>query len=222
MKAVIFDMFETLITEYGHTEYQSKEISRDLQLDWQKFVRIWRSLEYERSTGKISYEDVIRLIMEQLGSSNEEAYNTVIRKRYETKADCFNYLHKDIIPVLDKLKTNGYKIGLISNCFSEEAKIIRRSILFPYFDVAVLSYEAGYMKPDRRIYELCTGKLDLLPEECLYIGDGGCNELFGARDFGMRAVQAGWYIKEYCRDYRIDEFECLESPLQILELINDH
>ncbi|NLC18048.1 MAG: HAD-IA family hydrolase [Clostridiales bacterium] len=221
MKAVIFDMFETLITEYGHSEYKSREISRDLQLDWQEFVKIWHDLEHDRSIGKISYEDVIGLIMKQLGCKNEEAYDTVIRKRYETKADCFNYLHKDIIPVLDKLKMEGYKIGLISNCFSEEAIIIRESILLPYFDAAVLSYEVGYAKPDRRIYEQCACRLGVSPEECLYIGDGGCNELFGARDFGMRAVQAGWYIKEYSRDYKIEGFESLDSPLQILELLND-
>jgi len=221
MKAVIFDMYETLITEWGHLSYKRRDISRDLQVDLQDFTKIWHGLEHDRWVGKYSYEEVIKLIMERLGCTNPTAYDTVIRKRYETKAACFSFLHKDIIPVLDKLKENGYKIGLISNCFSEEVKVIRESILYPYFDVAILSYEVGLVKPDRRIYELCVERLKVAPEECLYIGDGGCDELPAARSFGMNAYQAGWYLKEFKDNYCIDGFECMDSPLQILEKLNN-
>jgi len=219
MRAVIFDMYETLITEWGNS-YKSHEISRDLQVEWKEFVRLWHELEHDRSSGKVSFEEVMHLIMKELGCDNEEACDEVIRKRYEIKAACFNNLHKDIIAVMDKLKEKGLKIGLISNCFSEEAIVIRKSILFPYFDAAVLSYEAGLVKPDRRIYELCTAQLEVAPEDCLYIGDGGSNELYGARDYGMRAFQAGWYLKEYCSGYQIEGFECLDSPLEILKILN--
>lgn len=219
MRAVIFDMFETLITEWGHEKYKRREISSELKVDLQALSKIWHESEYDRWIGKISYEDIIRHIMKELGCTDEEAYQTVIRRRYETKAACFNYLHKDLIPVLNKLKENGYKIGLISNCFSEEVKVIRESCLYPYFDAVVLSYEVGLLKPDRRIYELCVNMLDLTPEQCLYVGDGGSNELVGARDYGMKAVQAGWYLKEFKENYYIEGFECMDSPLQILEMI---
>ena len=33
-------------------------------------------------------------------------------------------------------------------------------------------------------------------EECIYIGDGGSNELETARKLGMKAVQAAWYLQE--------------------------
>lgn len=120
---------------------------------------------------------------------------------------------------MDKLKEKGYKLGLISNCFSEEVKVIRESCLYPYFDAVVLSYEAGLLKPDRRIYELCVDKLGLSAQDCLYVGDGGSNELVGARECGMKAVQAGWYLKEFKEDYYIEGFECMDSPLQILEIL---
>jgi putative hydrolase of the HAD superfamily len=220
MKAVIFDMFETLITEWGHEKYKRREICNDLQVDLQAFSEIWHALEVDRWTGKITYEDVILYILKQLGCTVNEAYHTVIDRRYETKAECFKYLHTDLIPVLDKLKEKGYKIGLISNCFSEEVKIIRESCLFTYFDAVVLSYEVGLIKPDRKIYEFCVNGLGLSPQECLYIGDGGSDELQGARDYGMKAIQAGWYIKEFRKDYYIDGFNCMDSPLQILNQLD--
>lgn len=219
MRAVIFDMFETLITEWGHKKYKRREISRELKVELPAFTKIWHESEHDRWIGKILYEDIIRLIMMELGCSDEEAYQTVIRRRYETKAACFKYLHKELIPLLDKLKEKGYKLGLISNCFSEEVKVIRESCLYPYFDAVVLSYEAGLLKPDRRIYELCVDKLGLSAQDCLYVGDGGSNELVGARECGMKAVQAGWYLKEFKEDYYIEGFECMDSPLQILEIL---
>ncbi len=33
-------------------------------------------------------------------------------------------------------------------------------------------------------------------DECLYVGDGGNNELEAAEALGMKAVQAVWYLKE--------------------------
>lgn len=50
-------------------------------------------------------------------------------------------------------------IGLISKCFSEEADVIRRSALFPYFDSVFLSYEQGVQKPNAVIFNRCLDKL---------------------------------------------------------------
>ncbi len=48
---------------------------------------------------------------------------------------------------------------VISNCFSEETKVIRESVLFPYFDVVFSSYEQGLVKPDKEIFYRCLQKL---------------------------------------------------------------
>jgi len=52
----------------------------------------------------------------------------------------------------------------------------------------VLSCAAGFRKPDPRLFELVTARLDVDPRDCLYVGDGGGNELTAARAAGMRAV----------------------------------
>ena len=125
--------------------------------------------------------------------------------------------------MLKKLKEKGILIGLISNCFSEEAEVIRRSVLFPYFDAAILSYEQGVQKPDEEIYKRCMASLGVALEECLYIGDGGSNELEAARTLGMKAFQAVWYLQEGTSQPmgRMEAFEQLESPRDVLEHLFD-
>lgn len=110
------------------------------------------------------------------------------------------------------------KIGLISNCFSEEAEVIEKSILYPYFDVVCLSYKEGIVKPNIEIYTRCIEKLNVKVEECLYVGDGGSKELETARALGMQVVQAVWYFKEGSLQPsgRKQDFVQVENPLDIM------
>ena len=58
----------------------------------------------------------------------------------------------------------------------------------PLVDVAILSCEVGLRKPDPRIYEMVCDRLTVLPDRCLYVGDGGSMELTGASASGMDVV----------------------------------
>jgi len=54
-------------------------------------------------------------------------------------------------------------------------------------DGMILSYEAGAIKPDRRIFEYGTERFDLVPEACVFIDDLPEN-IEAARDFGMHGI----------------------------------
>ena len=58
----------------------------------------------------------------------------------------------------------------------------------PLIDEAILSCSVGLTKPDPRTYQLVCQRLDVSPQRCLYVGDGGSRELTGATAMGMRAV----------------------------------
>ncbi|MCM1119780.1 MAG: hypothetical protein NC543_10540 [bacterium] len=67
-------------------------------------------------------------------------------------------------------------------------------------------------------------KLDVQARDCLYVGDGGSDELEAveaAKTVGMRALQAVWYLKEgTCQPSgRKDGFRQFEMPLDILDII---
>ena len=223
IRAVIFDMYETLITHYHSPLYFGAQMAADAGIAEEKFQALWRPTEYDRTIGKLTLEEVVESILRENQCYSEELVNKIVKKRIETKQDCFRQLHSEIIPMLKKLKEKGILIGLISNCFSEEAEVIRRSVLFPYFDAAILSYEQGVQKPDEEIYKRCMASLGVAPEECLYIGDGGSNELEAARTLGMKAFQAVWYLQEGTSQPmgRMEAFEQLESPRDVLEHLLD-
>ena len=94
----------------------------------------------------------------------------------------------DIIDVLKKLKDNDIKLGLISNADVIDCKYWNQSQLSPIFDDVIFSCNVGMLKPDRKIYELAMQHLNVLPSECLFVGDGGSNELCGAKSVGMKTV----------------------------------
>ncbi|MDE6055922.1 MAG: HAD family hydrolase, partial [Lachnospiraceae bacterium] len=143
------------------------------------------------------------------------------QKRIQIKEECFQHLHTDIILLLRSLKEKRLKVGLISNCFSEETQVIRKSVLFPYFDAVCLSYEQGIQKPDAEIYKRCMNQLGVEAHECLYVGDGGSHELEAARELGMDAVQAVWYLREGTTQPcgRKADFEQIDNPMDLLNRI---
>ena len=64
-----------------------------------------------------------------------------------------------------------------------------RSPLRPCFDAAIFSCNVGAAKPDPAIYLAACEALGVAPAECLFVGDGGADELRGAAALGMIPVQ---------------------------------
>ena len=104
--------------------------------------------------------------------------------------------------------------------FPFKAIVIKKSILYPYFDAVCLSCDEGLKKPDPAIYKKCLERLNLAAWDCLYVGDGGSDELEAAKIVGMKTAQAVWYLKEGVGQpsKRKPEFRQLEMPLDILDM----
>ncbi len=219
VRAVIFDMFETLITHYKAPLYFSAEMAEDAGVSVEEYRAVWNPTEDGRSTGKYTLEEALEIALKECGCYSPELLQKIAEKRKAAKKECFNNLHEEIIPMLAQLKEKGILIGLISNCFSEEVEVIRQSELFPYFDAVCLSYEEGVQKPDVEIFRRCMERLGVEAKECLYVGDGGSRELETARSLGMNAVQAAWYLQEGSTQPsgRKKEFKQMETPLEVVE-----
>ena len=224
-KAVIFDMFETLVSMFSGDTYFSEDMAADLKIPIDAFRNAWHATEHDRSCGNCTMEEGIKRTLEMLGCYSEESVKLLSDKRRKTLEGIFERTPAETIALLQELKKRGIKIGLISNCFSDEADVIRKSTVFPYMDVAMLSYEQGTCKPDHEIYKKAMEKLDVTAGECLYVGDGGSKELFAARDLGMKCLQARYFadlaFEPHIPCYELDDFEHAYTQADVLKVIEN-
>ncbi len=234
IRAVIFDMFETLVSLFIGRTYFSENIREDLQnagVSLDEFRGAWHKTEIGRSRGEYTLGEGLAESLRMIGYGGdatkpydeakiEEAVELVTRKRLEALGDTFSNIPDATVNLLRDLKERGYKIGLISNCFSDECKLIKESKLFPYFDAVRLSYEFGVCKPDPVVYTSIIEELGVEPGECLYVGDGGSKELFAARSVGMKAAQALWFrggmFEPHFPSPIYGQFDQLKEPADVL------
>jgi putative hydrolase of the HAD superfamily len=169
----------------------------------------------------MDFREVISRIGERIPYAHPEKIPEVVEKRYAFKRASLQKVEDRIVSLLRELKERGYKVGLISNCFLEEAEAIRASVLAPFFDVMMLSCEQGVQKPEHEIFERCLVELAVAPEECLYVGDGGSMELETACSFGMKPLQAGWFIKNYEENWEKEGFATATKPEEVLAVLGE-
>ena len=82
------------------------------------------------------------------------------------------------LPMLNKLKCMGLKLGLITNGPSELQRAKLKMLgLEDIFDTVLISGEFGAAKPDTTIFKEMAHLMNLRPEEMLYIGDNPLNDV---------------------------------------------
>ena len=189
IKAIYFDLFFTLIIPAYDKEHNEFDILNLSVYEWEKYAE--DDLLYrERALGLVKSEmEIIEKIVANIPfdiSDIQKEKVLVAREKRIKKA--LQSVSANIIDVLKVLKSKNIKIGLISNADMINCKYWKQSNLASFFDDAIFSCNVGFLKPDERIYELAMQHLNILPDECLFVGDGGSNELYGAKAVGMKTM----------------------------------
>ncbi|SDW23775.1 HAD family hydrolase [Paenibacillus sp. CF384] len=207
VKAVFFDLFETLITEFEQGKRVSNrnyDYSTLLGISNADFKKEWSLRQEKRMNGHfVSYGEVLRdIALARNLEINEDSIQYLYQARKEEKKLPFHAIQSEIIELLTELRSHPLKLGLISNCTEEEVTYWPDSPISAFFDDVVFSFDAKCSKPDARIYEIACERLHVKPEECVFVGDGGSNELEGASRAGMRVYHAFWFNTYVQSDYR--------------------
>ena len=96
--------------------------------------------------------------------------------------------------LLDYLSARGYKMGIVSNGFREvQYNKLRSSDIDRYFDLVVLSDDAGINKPNRRFFEYAMDQAVSREMHNIIIGDNLTADIMGA-------LEAGWEAIWFCRN----------------------
>ena len=198
LKAVVFDLFETLITESRTRPAGVSSLAPGLGCERGAFREQWRAIRAGVLTGRVSFRQALSDITNGLGRPADDAtLQRICDERTRTKAEPLAHVEHPVLMMLGHLRSRGLRLGVISNCFAEDVAAWPQSSLASHFGVTVFSFEAGIAKPAPEIYVEATRRLGVAVSEAWFIGDGAHEELRGAEQAGLRAFRALWFLRRW-------------------------
>ncbi|MBN2875674.1 MAG: HAD family hydrolase [Spirochaetales bacterium] len=153
--------------------------------------RLSRSPEY-RQRGIVGiaafHRHQAELTATKLGDDPQRVHDAIEDFFYGSSTEVFASIKPfaDVAPLLDSLRTRGYRLGALSD-FPCERKLELLG-LSDKFDVAMTSEETGLVKPDRASFDLLAQRLGVPNEEILYVGNSESYDVAGSKAAGMRSA----------------------------------
>ena len=191
ISAVVFDMYGTLTPSWPKSVWddQKRSCAAPLAIDEDAWIAALDATWHERLTGTLGDQtETFRVVANRAGlTPTDEQLAEAVALRYAAYREA-QQLRPDAIDTLRALRADGFKIGLVSDCTHDLADQWDELELVEFFDAAVFSCHEGTRKPDPHLFRTAATRLGVPPEVCLYVGDGGGDELAGSAAVGMRPV----------------------------------
>jgi putative hydrolase of the HAD superfamily len=210
IEAVLFDLDDTLIDWAGvsvtYEEYFHPRVSRLHDLLTDKGYELPPTSEFQsildqaisdtweeaKKTWVIkSYGDILSQVLLNLGLIVEGIDIDELLRVFDCGAWPGVVNFPDTIPVLEELRTRGYKIGLLTNSFlpmwMRDVELETYQLL-PYFDARVTAADVGYVKPHPNIYYALLDMMRITPDQAVFVGDRPKNDIAGANAVGLISV----------------------------------
>jgi len=189
-KAIIFDLFGTLVDDFGSSVGQMHhEMAAALAVPYEQFMQVWGQTAKMRIIGALeTVEANIKYVCDtiKISPTAEQLEKAVeIRMKYIRQA---LQPRPDAISTVSELKNKGYRIGLLSNCSIEIPILWQETAFADLFDTTIFSSRERLKKPDARIFNLACDRLGTMPACCLYIADGEDHELKAAASVGLHPL----------------------------------
>ncbi len=177
IKAIIFD-YGGVISLHGRIYPFCEKWAIKLNKDLKKFRKMISENWFKASINRVNS----KLFWKRL--ANFLKIDTEI-----VRAKIMKYMgfRQDVFELVKRLKKN-YKVALLSNQIEDWlGEIIKEKNFKEVFDVIVTSYTSKIAKPDIRIFKETVEKLEVKPEECVYIDDLEKN-IPPAEKLGMKTI----------------------------------
>ena len=195
-RAVIFDLFHTL-TSAEAVAPESPMTSDILGIGRDEWNR--RLLEKSMDRLRGIDRDPVEIIRKMAHSVDPSIPMEVIEKAARNRSEKFRAslagMPAASIRTLEKLRSKNKKTALLSNADFPEISGWGLCPAAALFDCVIFSCETGLVKPERAIYDLCLERLGEKAADCVFVGDGGSDELAGAKSAGLSTVMMTGYIR---------------------------
>jgi HAD superfamily hydrolase (TIGR01509 family) len=217
INAVLFDLFETLITESAVQPTRASSLAPALGLENEAFRREWKARRPRIVVGALSFAGALTEVSQTLvGRVDGSAVHRICEQRVREKAAAFASPDDQVTTLVTGLVRRGVVLGVISDGFREDVLPWPACSLAPAFQCTAFSCEEGVAKPAQEIYLRAVRRLGVQPETTVYIGDGADNELAGAEQAGLRACRAAWFVPNASKGGTWPELETCEDVLRLV------
>lgn len=95
---------------------------------------------------------------------------------------------EDVRRALPQLKQAGYILGVISNRDKPFLDVLKHHGIDDFFDFSLAAGEVNVFKPEPGVFEHALQRLNLSPQEAIYVGDNYYADVVGARRAGLQPV----------------------------------
>ena len=192
--AVLFDLYETLITEAPVAPTRASSLFAALGLEREAYRAEWKARRPRIVVGAMSFAEALTEISQTLaGSVDAAGIQRICQQRVREKAAACSRPANQVMALIAELVRRNVRLGVISNGFKEDLVPWSSCALAPAFRCTAFSCDEGVAKPDAEIYLRALRRIGVEPEAALYVGDGGDHELAGAEAAGIRAARAAWF-----------------------------
>ena len=184
IKAVIFD-YDGVVKKSQKLSLDITDLYKISVEEYEKFIPQLKPIIEKFDKGLIGQEKLWMEFSDAMGKVVPEKCGEKAKKMYKDKFVFFS----EVIGLIEKLKSEGFRLSILSNMFPYQAEVIKENNGYALFDDVFISCERGLKKPDLEFYELVIKEMNVSPEECLFIDDKEEN-LLPAEKLGMKTVLA--------------------------------
>ncbi|TET58179.1 HAD family hydrolase [Candidatus Bathyarchaeota archaeon] len=222
VKAVLFDLGGTLIKTAEVPEIYKRILKRfGVNVTSDEILKAHRANEeeFDIAKGQLEFGQDFWIkwnlrVLERIGiTENIEYLAQKVDELWWDHADLEVY--SDVFPMLAQLRTNGVKLGLVTNGLKRDFEyLLKRMELADCFDVVVGMDTCDKAKPDKEIFLFALNKLGIHPEQALFVGDSVKNDYKGAEGAGMKPLIID---REGKAPSNVDKIESLTALLSLLD-----
>ncbi|MES9872135.1 MAG: HAD-IA family hydrolase [Candidatus Sedimenticola sp. 6PFRAG7] len=199
-KAIFFDLFATLISVSKAAGAQGRYTADILGIDRTR----WNAACFSEHHDICRPTNQVETIRKMAHSLDPSIPKSLIHEAAEERQWRFDHalinIEQEMLEVLEKLRSAGIRLGLISNASTDEVRAWPNSPLAPLFETALFSCECGLKKPEPGIYRLALDNLAINADEALFVGDGNSREHLGASETGIRSLLVTYFLENCGED----------------------